>query len=32
MKNPDVPICEIIESKMSKIIEKEIIDKINEID
>jgi len=32
MKNPDVPICEIIESKMNKIIEKEIIDKINEID
>jgi hypothetical protein len=27
MKNPDVPICEIIESKMS-----EIIDKIKQID
>jgi hypothetical protein len=27
MKNPDIPICEIIESKMN-----EIIDKINQLD
>ncbi|HEY6669077.1 MAG TPA: hypothetical protein VI033_07990 [Candidatus Nitrosopolaris sp.] len=27
MKNPDIPICEIIESKMNK-----IIDRINQID
>ena len=27
MNNPDIPICEIIESKMN-----EIIDKINEMD
>jgi hypothetical protein len=32
MKNPDIHICNLIESKMNKIIEKEIIDKINEID
>ena len=27
MKNPDIPICEVIESKMN-----EIIDRINQID